>query len=287
MIRTRSFFKNLWHFVRLIYRCYDQEGCSYRAASLAYTTLLSLVPLLSISFTVLSFFPKFQLIAGHIQDWLFRHFVASSAHTISVQLELLLTRTNYLSSLNVSFLGLGAILLVYHINRMFNAIWHVEQRFHVSVYFLIYSLVLLVLPFFLVGTLLLGTFLLKLPVMAELLGIDYVKKPLLILFPYLLIFMTFTTFNWVLPACRVKLSHAVVGGAITTVLFELSKYLFSLYFKYFPTYQVLYGALATIPIFLVWLYVAWTIVLLGVIITYLLDTKKINIALFKSRPIKF
>lgn len=75
------------------------------------------------------------------------------------------------------------------------------------------------------------------------------KALLLFILSYILTFITFTLFNWVLPSVRVKLSHDMIGGIVTTVLFELGKFAFSVYLNLFPTYRVLYGALSVIPIF--------------------------------------
>lgn len=86
------------------------------------------------------------------------------------------------------------------------------------------------------------------------------------LLPYFAAGLVFTLFNWLLPSCRVKLRYALVGGIMTAVLFEGVKVVFSLYFRYFPTYRLIYGAFAAIPIFLIWIYVSWIIILLGALV---------------------
>ena len=77
--------------------------------------------------------------------------------------------------------------------------------------------------------------------------------------PFLILFILYR----IVPACEVKWRHAFIGAAVATALFLLGKYLFMLYLQFFPSYEVVYGAMAAFPLFLIWLYVSWAIVLFG------------------------
>lgn len=264
--------KKLLLLLLYLYRRYQQEGCNYRAASLAYTTLLSLVPLIIVGFTILSWIPAFHGVGERIQSVILENLVATSANVIGKYLTDFTSHVSRLSVSNLIFLIVIVLLMIYNINRAFSAIWHSTPRFHFSLSFLIYFVILFLSPILLGGVVVFGTFLIKLPFIQHLLDLIYLKRPLFFSLPYVLIFVTFTLFNWILPSCKVKLWHAMVGGGVTTVLFELAKYAFSLYLTHFSTYRLLYGALATIPIFLVWLYFSWTIILLGAVITNIMST---------------
>ncbi|AML48521.1 YihY family inner membrane protein [Coxiella burnetii] len=261
------FFKRSAFTLAYIYRSFHEEGCAYRATALAYTTLLALVPLTIVAFTLLSFVPAFQGVGVRLQNLIWENFVPTSAGMVAAYLSQLTQNVTGLSIINIFFLGIVALLLMYNINRAFVAIWHTEHHFRLSLHFLIYFMVLLLSPFLLGAVMLLGTFLVQSPLVTDLIGWPYLGKGLLFVLPYVLIFITFTLFNWVLPSAKVKLSHAVIGGLVTTVLFELAKFAFTVYLKFFPTYRVIYGALSVIPIFLVWLYVSWTIILLGAVVS--------------------
>ena len=250
-----------------LYQRFVKEGCTYRAAALAYTTLLSLVPLMIISFSILSLIPHFVEMGHKIQQFILANFVAASANVIAQHLTIFMQNVRHLSITTLAFLAGTALLLMYNINRAFNAIWHTEPHFHFTISFLLYSLVLLASPILIGAVMLLGTVLVRLPWIASIIQMPYVAEPLFFLLPYVLIFLVFTTLNWLLPACTVRVWHALLGGGITTVLFELARYGFTVYLTHFPTYRLVYGALATVPVFLVWLYVSWTIILLGVVVT--------------------
>lgn len=264
----------MWNFIKktpfsvvYLYRRFVADGLTTRAASLAYATLLSLVPLMIIGFSVLSLVPRFKGIGEGIQKFIVANLVATSADVITKHLDVFLLNVSRLSVPNLIFLAIIAILMMYNINHAFNAIWHTQHRFRFTLSFLIYFVVLLAAPIILGGVIVLGTFLVQVPFIGDIVKTPYVHKPLFFLLPYVLIFITFTIFNWALPSYRVRLLHAAMGGFLSMLLFQLAKYGFTVYLTYFPTYRLLYGALASIPLFLVWLYVSWTIILLGALVT--------------------
>ena len=100
-----------------------------------------------------------------------------------------------------------------------------------------------------------------------------IKKPLFFIFPILIEWVAFSFFHWVMPSCRVQLRFAMIAGLLTTFLFEAAKWGFVQYLHHFPTYHLVYGALATIPILLVWIYLSWVIVILSALVCNVLQTR--------------
>ncbi len=267
----RETMQTLGRFLAYIYQRFDEDGCSYMAASLAYSTLLSLVPLTMVSVLILSHFPIFQGTTQTIQQFILQNFVATSANVISEQLSKFIASIQVLSWTNILMLIVVSVLMMYNMVCAFNRIWQVKVQRHLALSFIIYVGILLITPIFFGVLLLISSYLASLPLISGTTADIFIKKPLLIILPYVAAFITFTFFNWVLPSAKVKLWHAAIAGFLTTVLFELAKYLFSLYLTYIPTYRLIYGALATIPLFLIWLYLCWLIILFGGIICKLLD----------------
>jgi len=250
-----------------IYTSFFEDDCANRAASLAYTTLLSLVPIIIVSFWVLSLFPVFSGMGEKLQSFVVRNFVAHSAEIISAQIDQFLEHTRRLSWGNLLALAIVSILMIFDMVGAFNSIWKVQIKRHTALSFSFYSLVLLLMPIFFGVFMLVSSYLAALPWIA---GIVYLEKPFSWLFPYLVAFLIFTFLNWVLPSCKVPFRFAALAGFITMILFEIIKYLFGLYMSYFPTYQLIYGALAAIPIFLLWIYISWAVILLGAMICQIL-----------------
>lgn len=245
------------------FRRYWKEGFAYRASALAYTSLLSIVPLAIISLGVLSIFPIFSGVGEKLQHWILENFVANSVPTISQYLTNFARHVRLLSMTNIAFLVVVAVSMMSTISQTFNAIWQVKRGFNNGLSLLIYLLVVLLSPLCLGGAMVLGSVFIKLPLISTFIGLSVVHQPLFLLLPFVLTFLTFTVFNGMLPACRVKLRYAAIGGLVSTVLFEMAKYIFAFYLVHFETDELLYGALATIPIFLLWLYCSWTIILIG------------------------
>ena len=250
------------------YRRLVKEGCTYRAASLAYTTLLAIVPVMVITGTMLSFLPNFHGIADQLQQMILQNFVPTSASIMAKYLNDFAHHISALSFTNLFFLIMVALLLIHNINSAFTAIWQVKQPLQFFARALIYFFVLLLLPLLLASMIFFSTLLMKSLWISLVIEKSGLKQLLIWVLPYFLVFVTFTLFNWILPSCQVRLSYAVVGGLVSAILFEFAKYFFVIYIMHVPTYRLLYGALATIPIFLVWLYFSCFIVLLGAMVSH-------------------
>ena len=263
-----KFLKKTWLVLRYLSYRMVHDGLTYRAASLAYATILAIVPIMIAIVTILSYFPIFTGAASQIQQFILTNFVAESAKAISQHLTHFVSNVRYLSQTNLYLLLALDVLMLYNIHAAFNAIWHARHRWHLSLSFLIYFIVLMLSPLVFGGILVLGGFIYKLPFIEQLIQVPLIQKPLFVLAPYGLTLGIFTIFNWILPSCRVKFQHALLGGIITTLAFELAKNLFAFYLGHFHTYRQLYGTLATFPVFLIWLYVSWLIILLGALVTH-------------------
>lgn len=252
-------------FLIYIYKSFFANDCANRAASMAYTTLLSLVPMVMLSFWILSLFPAFTGTGEEFKQFIVKNFVAHSAELVSAQLDQFIQQVKVLSWSSLLALALVAILMIYDMVSAFNNIWQVKVKRHVALSLSFYSIVLILAPILFGFFMLASSYLATLPFLAQ---IAFLEKPMLYVLPYVAALLIFTFFNWALPSCPVPFRSAFIAGLITTILFEISKYLFGLYMSLFPTYRLIYGALATIPIFLLWIYICWVILLLGAVICY-------------------
>ena len=261
-----------------IYKSFFANDCANRAASMAYTTLLSLVPMLMLSFWILSLFPAFSGTGQDFKQFIVKNFVAHSAQMMADQLDHFIQQVKVLSWSSLVALAIVAVLMIYDMVSAFNSIWHVKEKRGFLASLFSYTLFLILAPIgfgiFMVGSSYLAT-------LSFVTHVQFLEKPLLYILPYLSALVIFTFFNWALPSCKVPLRNALIAGFITTVLFEGTKYLFGLYMSLFPTYRLIYGALATIPIFLLWIYICWVILLLGAVICQTL-TKGIEVTSFLS-----
>ncbi len=244
------------------------EDYAFRASALAYTTLLSLVPLLSVLVYLLTFSPPlFTRIINLTRDYLVENFIPSANITIEGYLQNFIDQAARLPALGFIFLVVAAVLLIITVDGVLNEIWQQDKRKKRIMGFVWRWLVLLVTPLIIGISLFISSYVLNIPWILELINRLGVQKSLLTLSSLVLNTLIFTIVNMVVPRCKVKWRAGLLGGLMTALLFEAAKSLFAFVMKH-STYQAIYGTLAIIPVFLFWLYVYWLIVLFGALLAH-------------------
>lgn len=256
--------------IKTVGQKFYMEGYFGQAASLAYTTLFSLVPLLAVSFAIFAAFPVFNDISAKIQQLIFDNFVATSAQTIHDYIFSFISQTAHLSVIGMVFLLVTAVLLVFSMESTFNAIWKVQERRHGGAAFLLYWGIITLIPIFVAMIAMILSSVMEFP----LLEVPVVKIIMLIVLPYVATFVAFFLLYFALPNCKVPLGSAALGGLVATILFGFAKYGFAIYVTTFANYKLIYGALAIVPIFLMWLYIVWLIILFGAVIGQVIAEKQ-------------
>jgi membrane protein len=259
------------NFVRQIFTQFSQDQCAIRAAALAFTSLLSLVPLMTVSITVLAAFPIFKQLSGQIQTFIFENFVATSAQVIQQQVLQFASHAMNLSASGVFFLVVSSILMIFNMEQAFNVIWRVRRSRKGLPALMMYWGLMTLLPISIGVVFAIGSYLISMPFIEGTTESLSGRQLLLTIFPYLLTFVAFSVLYITLPNCKVLVRHAMAGGAVATVLFESAKYGFGLYASRFSAYELLYGTLAVIPIFLLWVYFSWLIILFGAVVAHVLS----------------
>ena len=262
--------RRLSDFLVLVAQRFLRHEGPQNAAALTYTTLLSLVPLMTVTLAVFSAFPVADRVYEVVQDFVFENFVPASSEMLQEHLAEFSAKASRLTGLGAMFLLVVALLMMANIDRALNAIWEVRSKRRFATKFLIYWAVLSLGPILIGASVLVTSYLVSLPILTEAAS-SGVGRRLLGLTPVAASALAFTMMYLVVPNRRVRLGHALIGGVFAAILFELAKHGFGLYITQFPTYQAIYGALATIPIFLVWLYLSWIMVLLGAEVTQCLS----------------
>lgn len=253
---------------RFLFRRFVEQRGLQTASSLAYTTLMSLVPLITVMFGFLGGLPVFKDMAGDIQSFIFENFVPSFGNALQGYLFEFADKASKLTITGIAMLLVIALMLMATIDNSLNRIWHVREKRSPVARFLVYWAILTLGPL-LVGFGLWSTsYLLSLPALDGLYASFGIKATVLRLVPFITTSFAFTLLYIVVPNCFVYRKHALAGGVVAACLFEMAKFGFGIYLKAVPTYQAIYGAIAIIPIFLIWIYLSWVIVILGAHLTY-------------------
>ena len=257
------------YLVYLLGRFHD-DRILYYSGYLSYVTLLSMVPLLAVIFSFFSIFPFFEKLKEEVEEFVFSNFVPALGDAVQEQILSFVENATSMTPFGLLVLLIIAVLLLSSIDHTLNQIWHVRKNRGLIVSYSIYLVVLISSP------VLLGTSLAATSYLVSLRGIEEgaalsVIKLLLASLPFLGSFLFFLLLYIIVPHTKVHFWSAVSGAMIATLLFEISKSAFALYFINFPVYQVIYGALAVIPLLLIWVFISWVVVLVGAQIAASLD----------------
>lgn len=247
-------------------RRFREDRLGQVASSLAFTTLLALVPLITIMLTVVSAFPMFEEWSLAFKRFLLTTLVPDSAgKVISVYMLQFSSNANRLTAIGLVILAVTAISLMMTIEAAFNAIWHVQRHRPLHVRLTTYWAVMTAGPV-VVGAGVSATSALTGMAVGAAEGLPALARGIGELLPLTLSVLSFAALYMTVPNRSVERAHALAGGVVAGVGFELTRLGFAAYVKMFPTFKLVYGAFASLPLFLVSLYLTWWVVMLGAVV---------------------
>lgn len=260
-----------WHFMQFLIFRFNSDGCRQSAAALTYMSLFAIVPMLTLMYSMFSLFPAFQNIGGQVEAWVFSKFLPSSGQEITRYLTEFSSQARKLSSAGALILVVTAYLMLANIEKTFNHIWGTTGGRRGLTGFLIYWAILSLGPLLLAVGMVMRTYLLSFQLIVDEVDTLGVAGLLFSWVPWLLTWFAFSLLYIAVPNCKVNTYYAILGGFVTTILFESAKSLFGLLVAY-SSYSNVYGAFAAIPLFLVWIYLLWSIILVGAELVRSLET---------------
>ncbi len=254
------------HFLRFVTVRLRQDRCTDMAASLTFTTLLSLVPLVTIVLAMLSAFPVFTEISTRFKEFILSNMLPETGgRMITHYMEQFAESASRLTTVGLTFLAFTAMWMLLSIDNAFQRIFRVSRQRSMLQRVLVYWAVITLAPILVGGSLSLTSWLTGM-------SVGHARIPafgmnLLVVVPVLLTTAAFTFLFRIVPNRYVPMHHAIIGGVIASVTFESMNRAFAFYISHFPTYKLVYGAFASVPIFLLWIYLSWLTLLFGAIIT--------------------
>ncbi len=249
---------------------FREERCAQAAASLAFTTLLGLVPLLAVALVLISKFDLFSGLGEALRAFLLANLLPEKAGKVIAAYALQFSqKAGRLTAIGTALLAATAILLMLSVDRVFGQIWRIKRPRPLLRRIAVYFGALVLGPIALGASIALTSYL-----VTASLGLvnepKWVTDLALKTLSVALLAVLFAALYHFVPNRPVQRRHAIVGGVTAALGFALAQRLFALYVAKFPTYTLIYGAFATVPIFLVWLYLSWLVVLVGALVTALL-----------------
>ena len=269
--RLQVFWADLSHFpwqgtLSTLRNRFREDHMGLTASSLTFTTSIAMVPFFTVALAVFTAFPMFSTMQGALQVWFINSLIPDNiARQVLGYLTQFSSQANKLGAVGLGILLITAIALILTIDRTLNGIWRVKKPRPFAQRVLIYWSAITL------GPVLLGASLaLTASVIAATSGLvgkmPFSLRFLIGTFQFFLMAAGLSALYRYVPNAYVKWTHAWVGGIFAAAGIELAKKALALYLTKVPTYSMIYGAFATLPIFLVWIYVAWVVVLMGAVI---------------------
>ena len=245
-------------FVRQLGRQFREDGCAAAAAALTFTTMIAVVPFVAVVYRILSLMPEFAGAGDTITGFVFETFLPGSSDAVLDKVREFSARANELTLIGVAVLFVTTILMLMRMEEAFNRIWHVASTRAGMARFLSYW-----------GVIAFGVPMVGLAVTAA--GYDFglsyvtelrasaVMEAVRAAVPPMAAVVTFTMLYYVVPSCRVRFPHAFAGGLVATLLFTGAQEAFALLVPLLHG-ELVYGALAALPLFVLSLYLVWVII---------------------------
>lgn len=262
LFQTFIYTKRLWEAVQRSHQA---------SASLSYTTLFAVVPLLTVIYAVLSAIPYFHGVGDQLQRLILTNFMPGSGATVQTYILTFASHARQLTWLGVVILAITTVMMLMTVEGAFNQIWGAQNKRRMIKSFLMYWLLISAGPLLVGAGFVLSSYLTSLTLFsgaAHLLD----NKALLQWLPLLFNTVAFAMMYKIIPHSFVKIKHAAIGGLWAAVIFEVTKSLFTQFVSH-SNYGLIYGTFAAVPLFLMWIYVSWLIILLGAEFVFALSKK--------------
>ena len=261
--RVRRGFGTTRAFLGLLARQYNEDRCRESAAALTYATLFAIVPVLTVTYAILAVIPALQDVGGDFQEWLLDYFVPDAGAQIQHYLTEFSRQATNLTIVGVVVLFVTALVMLRTIENTMNRIWKVSRPRSGVTAILMYWAVLTLGPVLLGAGLGISSYLTSVAVVADTVEMLGGMRFWLAVLPVFFTTVLLTLLYVVVPNCHVPLRQGLLGAFVAALLFELAKGGFALFVRLAPAYEVIYGAFAAVPLFLLWVFLSWVIVLAG------------------------
>jgi membrane protein len=267
----RRYTIGLLRFTWRVVQRFIEDKCIQRASALGYASLLAIVPLVVLSFSIFTSFQAFDAVASNVRSTLLEYLLPTSQMAVEGYLDEVASKATALSVFGILGLLFTATALLNTMEEAFNYIWRISRARSWLSKFITFWSVLTLAPILIGASITITSYFVALPVIRDVAEGASMVSQVPFLVPWLISSVAMTALYIVLPNTSVPYRYAIVGGLAAGALFELTKLAFAFYVTELANYEKLYGALGTLPLFLIWLYLTWVVVLIGAEIVFCLQ----------------
>ena len=269
-LKKLPFYNETWfQFALFVIRRFEADRCRDQAASLTYTTLFAVVPMLTVFLVIISSIKALEPARQQLQQLIYSHFLPRTTIAFDKAFNAFTDKSSNLTVIGILFLFVTTVMMLSSIETVFNRIWRVQETRGGIIGFMRYWTIISLGPILLGSAFAISSTVASLNVLSNnFAGYEVNGEFILWGISFVLTILGFFILNWTIPNRSVPIKAALIAGTFSAVVFELLKNLFGVIMSNFTSYEIVYGAFAAIPIFLLWIFLSWNIVLLGVEISY-------------------
>lgn len=271
-LKNLPFLEQTWfQFIVFVLRRFEADRCREQAAGLTYTTLFAVVPMLTVFLVIISSIKALEPARQQLQQLIYSNFLPKSTIAFDKALNAFTDKSSNLTIIGVLFLFVTTVLMLSAIETAFNRIWRVKETRSGIIGFMRYWTIISLGPILLGSAFVISSTVASMNILSNnFAGYQLDGAFILWLISFLLTIVGFFILYWTIPNRSVPILSALIAACFSASVFEILKHLFSQVMSNFTSYEIIYGAFAAVPIFLLWVYLSWTIILLGVEISYAL-----------------
>lgn len=271
-IKKLPFYQKTWfQFILFVIRRFEADRCREQAGSLTYTTLFAVVPMLTVFLVIISSIKALEPARQQLQQMIYSNFLPKTSIAFDKAFNVFTDNSSNLTVIGVLFLFVTTVLMLTSIETVFNRIWRVQETRNGIIGFMRYWTIISLGPILLGSAFVISSALASMNILNNnFAGYEVDSSMLLVIVSFSLTVLGFFILYWTIPNRSVPIRAAAIAGVFGAIAFELLKNLFGFVMANFTSYTIVYGAFAAIPIFLLWIFLSWNVVLLGVEISYAL-----------------
>ena len=274
LLTRLPFYEKKWfQFLLFTINRFENDRCRDKAASLTYTTLFAVVPMLTVFLVIISSIKALEPARQQVQHLIYTNLLPKSSIAFDQALNSFTDKSSNLTVIGILFLFLTSVMMLTSVEEAFNRIWRVKQQRGGIIGFMRYWTIISLGPILLGSAFVISSTVASLNILSNnFVGYQIDGTIFLGFISYILIILGFFIIYWTIPNRSVPIKAAAIAGILSGSIFQLLKSFFGFMMANFTSYELVYGAFAAVPIFLLWIYLSWNIVLLGVEFSFALTS---------------
>ncbi|AOA59400.1 YihY family inner membrane protein [Acinetobacter larvae] len=271
-LKKLPFYNQTWlQFIIFVIKRFEADRCREQAGSLTYTTLFAVVPMLTVFLVIISSIKALEPARQQLQQLIYSNFLPKTTIAFDKALNAFTAKSSNLTIIGILFLFFTTVMMLMSIETAFNRIWRVRETRGGLIGFMRYWTIISLGPILLGSAFVISSTVASLNLLSNnFVGYQVDGAMLFWCLSFALTTLGFFILYWMIPNCTVPAKAAFISGLFSATVFELIKNLFGFLMTNFTSYEIVYGAFAALPIFLLWIFLSWNIILLGVEICYAL-----------------